>query len=221
MNNINCIILSGGKSSRMGKDKALLKIGAKTIIEIMIDKLKPFCNEIMISADETEKYSQFGFKVVPDKYKNSGPLAGIYSSLLESNTERNFVISCDLPLVSQKIIERLLSNISTKEIILPVTDGKYHQLCGVYSKSVIKIAESILSEGEEVKGREGEKEKRRRWEAERGRKKRNTSVKRLIDISQVEFVDVTSISGANEFLNMNTVEDYKMISKIFSWSNET
>lgn len=215
MNNINCIILSGGKSSRMGKDKALLKIGAKTIIEIMIDKLKPFCNEIMISADETEKYSQFGFKVVPDKYKNSGPLAGIYSSLLESNTERNFVISCDLPLVSQKIIERLLSNISTKEIILPVTDGKYHQLCGVYSKSVIKIAESILSEGEEVKGREGEKEKRRRWEAERGRKKRNTSVKRLIDISQVEFVDVTSISGANEFLNMNTVEDYEVIKKMF------
>jgi len=212
MNKINGIILSGGKSSRMGEDKALMKVGTKTIIEIMIDKLKPFCNKFIISADEIDKYSQFGFKVVPDKFKNSGPLAGIYSSLLESNTERNFVISCDLPLVSQKIIERLLSNISTKEIILPVTDGKYHQLCGVYSNSVLEKAESILN---------AEVERGRKGEGEKGGEKRNTSVKRLLDISQVEFVDVTSIAGENEFLNMNTVEDYKMISRIFSWSNQT
>lgn len=207
---INGIILSGGKSSRMGEDKALMKVGTKTIIEIMIDKLKPFCNEIIISADEIDKYSQFGFKVVPDKFKNSGPLAGIYSSLLESNTERNFIISCDLPLVSQKIVERLINYNSSKEIILPVTDGKYHQLCGVYSKSVLENTESILS---------AEVEKRRRGEGEKGRK-RNTAVKRLLEISKVEFVDVTSISGDNEFLNMNTVEDYKMISKILTGCDE-
>lgn len=206
MKKINGIILSGGKSSRMGEDKALLKVGTKSIIEIMIAKLKPFCNEIIISADETEKYSQFGYKVVPDKFKNSGPLAGIYSSLLESNTERNFVISCDLPLVSQNIIERLISNISTKEIILPVTGEKYHQLCGVYSKSVLQNAESILN---------AEVEKRRRGEGEKGRK-RNTAVKRLLEISQVEFVDVTSISGENEFLNMNTAEDFDVIKRYFN-----
>ncbi|MDZ7764936.1 MAG: molybdenum cofactor guanylyltransferase [Melioribacteraceae bacterium] len=146
MNKVNGIILSGGKSSRMGEDKALLKVGAKTIIEIMIDKLKPFCNEIIISADETEKYSQFGYKVVPDKFDNSGPLAGIYSSLLESNSERNFIISCDLPLVSQNVIENIINTNSDKEIILPVTTGKYHQLCGVYSQSVLGKAESILSD---------------------------------------------------------------------------
>lgn len=215
---INGIILSGGKSSRMGEDKALMKVGTKTIIEIMIDKLKPFCNEIIISADEIDKYSQFGFKVVPDKFKNSGPLAGIYSSLLESNTERNFIISCDLPLVSQKIVERLINYNSSKEIILPVTDGKYHQLCGVYSKSVLENTESILS-AEDEKGRSKEKEKRRKGEGEKGRK-RNTAVKRLLEISKVEFVDVTSISGENEFLNMNTVEDYKMISKILTGCDE-
>lgn len=201
---INGIILSGGQSSRMGKDKALLKVGAKTIIEIIIDKLKPFCNEIIISADGIDKYLQFGFKVVPDKFKNSGPLAGIYSSLLESNLERNFIISCDLPLVSQKIIQRLINFNSSKEIILPFTDGKYHQLCGVYSKSVLENAESILN-AEEKNGRKGEEEKGR---------KRNTSVKRLLDISQVDFVDVTSISGENEFLNMNTIEDFRKIQSI-------
>lgn len=214
MKKINGIILSGGKSSRMGEDKALLKVGTRTIIEIMIDKLKPFCNEIIISADETEKYSQFGYKVVPDKFKNSGPLAGIYSSLIESNTEKNFIISCDLPLVSSEVIEKLINCNSTKEIILPVTDGKYHQLCGVYSKSVLEKVESILNT-EEEKDRAGEGENLRKGEEEKGRKKRNTSVKRLLEASQVEFVDVTSISGENEFLNMNTGEDFELIKKMF------
>jgi len=204
---INGIILSGGKSSRMGEDKALLKVGAKTLIEIMIDKLKPFCDEIVISANETEKYSQFGYKVVPDKFKNSGPLAGIYSSLLESNTERNFVISCDLPLVSQNVIEKIINTNSDKEIILPVTDGKYHLLCGIYSKSVLERAEEILRKGEGERGRRGEGEK--------GSLKKKTSVKSLLNISEVEYVDVTSIAKENEFLNMNTVEDFEVITRIF------
>ena len=216
MTKITCIILSGGKSSRMGEDKALLKVGAKTIIEIMIDKLKPFCNEIIISADNVEKYSKFGYKVVPDKFKNSGPLAGIYSSLLESNTESNFVISCDLPLVSQNVIEKIINTDSDKEIILPVTNGKYHQLCGVYSKSVLERAEEILRKeeggrGEEEKGRRGDGEKWRKGEEGKVRKKRNTSVKSLLNISEVEYVDVTSIAKENEFLNMNTVEDFEVI----------
>ncbi len=203
MDKVSGIILSGGKSSRMGKDKALMKVGAKTIIEIMIDKLKPFCNELIISADDTKKYSLFGYKVVPDKFKNCGPLAGIYSSLLESNREKSFIISCDLPLVSSEAIERLIKIETEKEIILPITDGTYHQLCGVYSNSVLAKAESILSaEGES--GRKGEE----------GVRKRNTSVRRLLEISQVEFVDLTTMISRNEFLNMNTKEDFAIIEEI-------
>lgn len=222
---INSIILSGGKSTRMGEDKALMEVGAKTIIEIIIEKLKPFSNDIIISADDLEKYSEFGYQVVPDKFKNSGPLAGIYSSLLESNTEKNFIISCDLPLVSSAVIERLIKIETGKEIILPVTNGKYHQLCGVYSKSVLAKAESILSAEEErgrkgegekgEKGRSGERENGRMGEEEEGRK-RNTSVKRLLEVSQVEFVDVTKIISKNDFLNMNTKEDFAIIEKLLS-----
>lgn len=204
---INGIILSGGQSLRMGKDKALMKVGEKTIIEIIIEKLKPFCEEIIISADDVEKYYKFGSKVVPDKYKDSGPLAGIYSSLLESNTEKNFIISCDLPLVSSGLIKQLIEMNSDKEIILPVADGKYHQLCGIYSKSVLEKAEEIL--------REGEKEKRRKGEGEKARK-RKTSVKRLLDVCEVELVDVTKTVRENEFLNMNTKEEFAIIEKLLS-----
>lgn len=204
---INGIILSGGQSSRMGEDKALMKVGTKTIIEIVIDKLKPFCDEIIISADNIDEYSKFGYKVVPDRYKNSGPLSGIYSSLLESNSERNFIISCDLPLIGSELIEQIIETKSDKEIILPVTNGKYHQLCGVYSRSIIPEAESILRRGEEEKGGKEEKENRR---------KRKTSVKRLLEISDVEFVNVTDMVSENEFLNMNTKEDFTIIEKLLS-----
>jgi len=209
---MNCIILSGGKSSRMGEDKALMKVGSKSIIELMIDKLKPFCNEIIISTNITEKYSQFGYKVVPDKFKNSGPLAGIYSSLLETNSERNFVISCDLPLVSQNVIQKIINTNSDKEIILPVTDGKYHQLCGIYSKSILKKAVDILKmeSGEGENKRMGDKENGRSGDEEKGGK-RNTSIKRLLNISEVEFVDVTSIAGKNEFLNMNSLAEFSFL----------
>lgn len=202
---IKGIILSGGQSSRMGEDKALMKMGDKTIIEIIIDKIQPFCETITISADDLDRYSKFGYKVVPDKYKNSGPLAGIYSSLLESNSEKNFIISCDLPLVSEEVIERLMNSNSDKEIILPVTNGKYQQLCGVYSRAVLEKAEMILRKGEMRRGRREEKEKGR---------KRNTSVKNLLEDSDVEFVDVTDIADENEFLNMNTKEDFAIIEEI-------
>ncbi len=208
---INGIILSGGKSSRMGEDKALMKIGAKTIIEIIIHKLKPFCETIIISADDVEKYSWLVYKVVPDKYKNSGPLAGIYSSLLESNTEKNFIISCDLPLVTSELIKQIIAIKSDKEIVLPVTNGKYHQLCGIYSRSVLENAEEIL--------RSGEEDKRGKGEDEKGGKRSNTSVKRLLEISDVEFVDVTNLINGNEFLNMNTKEDFTIIEKLLLETN--
>ena len=209
MKKITGIILSGGQSSRMGEDKALMKVGTKTILELVIDKIKPFCDEIIISADKIDDYSEFGYKVVPDKYKNSGPLAGIYSSLLESNSEKNFIISCDLPLVSSKLIKQLIEINTDKEIVLPVTNGKYHHLCGIYSKSVLERAEEILRKGNVETLNE-------RRETKNGNFKKKTSVKKLLDISEVELVDVTKMVSENEFLNMNTKEDFAIIEKLLS-----
>ena len=197
---INGIILSGGQSSRMGEDKALLQIGGRKIIELMIEKLKPFCNEIIISANDLDAYANFNCQVVPDKFRNSGPLAGIYSSLVESNHEKNFIISCDLLLVSEQVIERIVKSHSEKEIVLPVVEGKYQQMCGVYSKSVLPKA------GEILKNEEGE-----RYTV---KGKRKTSVKQLLELCEVEFVDVTTIASENEFLNMNTKEDFAIIEEI-------
>lgn len=205
MNKLNGIILAGGQSSRMGSDKALIKIEDKTIIEIMIDKLKPFYGEIIISANDVDSYSKFGCRVIPDKFINAGPLAGIYSALSESEYERSFIISCDLPLVSNKLIDFLIKYDSGREIFLPVALGEYHQLCGIYSKSILETAEEILQDAEE--------------ENEADQNKKNTSIRGLLEKCDVDFIDVSDLTNVNEFLNMNTREDFAIIEKLLSKTN--
>ena len=83
---ITGIILSGGQSTRMGTDKALLQINEKTLLENAIEICKPVCKEILISSNNPE-HEKFGYKIIPDEIKNCGPLGGIYTCLKNSNTE--------------------------------------------------------------------------------------------------------------------------------------
>ena len=78
-NDITGIILSGGKSSRMGKNKSLLKIGDKTIIERMCDLMKSLFTEIILITNTPDDYSFLDLTVYKDVYKHKGPLAGIHS----------------------------------------------------------------------------------------------------------------------------------------------
>ena len=105
--NIMGIILAGGKSSRMGSDKGLLKIENRTFVECVIDAMKPLIDEIIIVSNNPE-YDQFGYHRVEDDIKDSGPLAGLYSGLKHSNTEHNLVLSSDIPLIKAEILEKLI-----------------------------------------------------------------------------------------------------------------
>ena len=197
--NITGIILCGGKSTRMKTNKALLRLGQKPIIEIMLEKMKRNFGEIILSANDPDLFNYLNVPVINDIYPNRGPLAGIHSSLSSSSTEKNFIISCDTPLITNEIINYLSGYPTDKKIILPVHNGRVQQLCGIYSKGIVKIVEEILCEAEnqgKVKG----------------------SIFDLLERVEPEIVDVSSFSspGADVFLNMNTSEDYELIKKIYS-----
>lgn len=197
--NITGIILCGGKSTRMKTNKALLRLGQKPIIEIMLEKMKRNFGEAILSANDPDLFNYLNFPVIKDIYPNRGPLAGIHSSLSSSSTEKNFIISCDIPLISVELIKYLSEYNSDKKIILPVLKGRIQQLCGVYSKSILVDVEQILKESQgnnEVKG----------------------SIFNLLERVDAEIVDVSSFSSTCDdiFLNMNTPEDYELIKKIYS-----
>ena len=140
-NNVTGIILSGGKSKRMGKNKALLKIGDKTIIELIHDKMSEIFKEVIVISNEPELYDFLGTKIYEDIHPGRGPISGIHSGLVNSTTDKNFVISCDMPLVKSELINFLLEVKSEKEVILPENNDYMQTLCGIYNKKRFPLIE--------------------------------------------------------------------------------
>ena len=131
---ITGIILAGGKSSRMGEDKGFLKLNGKTFMSSIIAALKPIVGEIIIVSNNSE-YDVFNLKRVADSMEDSGPLAGLYSGLLHSETENNIVLSCDVPLISTSVLKKLLEGApSEAEVIQFESEGKTIPLVAMYKK---------------------------------------------------------------------------------------
>ncbi len=137
------IILAGGKSSRMGTDKAFLIYNNKTFIEHVIEALKPSVRDIIISAN-TAVYSSLGYKVCNDSIPNCGPLGGIYTALSNSKSEKNIVISCDMPLVNAHLIKYLIEHAQEKQVNLLAHNGDIEPLCAIYDKSCLPILKTCL-----------------------------------------------------------------------------
>jgi len=195
---ITGIILCGGKSTRMQSNKALLKLGDQIVVEIVANKMKSVFSKVLISANNSEDYNFLNLSIIQDEFVNRGPLAGIHAALKSSETESNFIISCDMPLIPSDLIEHIINYKTDKEIVLPSADGKIQQLCGVYSKSVITEIVKIFVQSENDKNIKG-------------------SVYELIDRVPTEFTDVDNQSFYNEniFHNMNLPDDYEYIKNIY------
>ncbi|MEG8945723.1 molybdenum cofactor guanylyltransferase [Rosettibacter firmus] len=142
---ITGVILAGGKSSRMGLNKALLKLGDKKIIEIAVDLMKSIFPEVIIITNSPDEYSFLQLPLFEDIYKWKGPLAGIHSALINSKTEKVFVLSCDMPLMTKEMIEYIINYESDKPIKFCEAAGYHQPLAGVYSKSLIADIENIIS----------------------------------------------------------------------------
>ena len=131
------IILSGGKSSRMGSDKGLLILHGKPLIQYSIDVLKKLCDEIIICANKPG-YDTFGFPVLKDVYSDLGPIGGIYTGLLNSGSESNFVLSCDMPFINHQMLTYLLSKKNKNFVSIPIHGQNIVEpLCAIYSKAIL------------------------------------------------------------------------------------
>ena len=140
------IILAGGKSTRMGSNKAFLKLGNKTVIEHIVELMKKIFSEVMIITNTPEEYNFLSLPIYKDIYEYNGPLAGIHSGLIHSKTKQNFIISCDIPLMTKEMIEYIVEYKSEKPIKFCEAAGYHQPLAGVYSKSVIAEVEKVISD---------------------------------------------------------------------------
>jgi molybdopterin-guanine dinucleotide biosynthesis protein A len=136
--NINGYILAGGKSSRMGTDKGLLLFEGKAMIQYVIEQLQPVFDKLVIVSNNPE-YEKFGLEVIPDLIKDIGPAGGIYTALKHSNSVLNFIVSCDMPFITEEAIDFIMKNTNDSQIVLLENQGKLEPLFGIYSKDCEQI----------------------------------------------------------------------------------
>lgn len=146
---ITGIILTGGKSSRMGKDKALLPIENTTFVSKIIHTIRPFTNQIFVVSNH-QIHDQFNVERIEDCIADFGPVAAIYSGLKASKTQYNLIISCDSPLIDANVIDLLIQDPKSDLVMFQVQNrlnpinALYHQNCLPYFENAISKQQAKL-----------------------------------------------------------------------------
>jgi len=143
----SAIILAGGKSRRMGTDKALLEIDGKKNVLRLQNLLEPYFDDTILSISAEKEISFKNITVVKDLEEGHGPLMGIYSSLEASRSPVNFVIACDIPVVNMTLLFELLAQSEEYDIAAPsFAEGQCEPLFAVYTKAAAPAAQKVLKE---------------------------------------------------------------------------
>jgi len=140
-------VIAGGKSSRMGTDKAFLDFAGQTLLDRALTVMGAVCNRVAIVGDPTQfaKYES----VVPDIFPGCGPLAGIHAALLHSAAELNLMLAVDMPFVSKELLEFLFGAAGHGNAIItvPRTSKGLQPLCAIYRREFLSVAEPALRAG--------------------------------------------------------------------------
>src|SRR3990172_12713979 len=142
------IILAGGKSRRMGRNKALLDFGGRSIIEHTVDLFKSIFPEVILVTNTPEEYANLGIKIVTDIFPGKGSLGGIYTGLFHSSHDYSFIASCDMPFLKRELIEFLIGLKDGYDVVVPRLKDGHEPLHAVYSKRCLKPIKSMINKGD-------------------------------------------------------------------------
>ncbi|MGH2552690.1 MAG: molybdenum cofactor guanylyltransferase [Chitinophagaceae bacterium] len=147
MKEITAIILAGGKSSRMGEEKGLVYFNGSRLAEHVINAAKKITEKILIITSNPA-YKPFGYVCIEDDLKDKGPLGGIYTGLKNSGTQKNLMLGCDMPFLSENLLSGLINNCGDEDVLLAEHKGLAEPLCSVYDKCCTKHISSMLEQNQ-------------------------------------------------------------------------
>lgn len=149
---IDCsaVILAGGLNSRMGgRNKALLTIGGKRIIDCIVEALEPLFSEILLVTRLPDLYRDTSLRVVEDLLEVRSSLTGIHAGLTHSRADHIFVVPCDTPFLQTALIRAILDEVEPQyDVVIPRCGEFYQPLCAVYSKRCLAFIEEMLNQGD-------------------------------------------------------------------------
>jgi molybdopterin-guanine dinucleotide biosynthesis protein A len=190
------VILSGGKSSRMGQNKAFLQVGSQTEIEYLTTLAKSVTDKVMIVTNDFDAYKHLNVLLVEDIRKGLGPLAGLEAALTATTTELNFVMACDMPFINMDIMKAILSATANVDAVIPRIDGQRHPLFAAYRKSSLPLLKEALDAG-------------------------HTKIMHYIDKMTIKWLEESDLADFDEtaFFNMNNPAEYEEAKRIHKLKN--
>jgi molybdopterin-guanine dinucleotide biosynthesis protein A len=182
------IILAGGENLRMGRDKAFLKLDGVPLIEHVLRTLRGIFPKTIIVTNTPSAYASYDTVVITDAVDKRGPLTGIYTGLLHSTDEYNFVVACDMPFLNPGLIMYMAGLVQGYDIVIPKVSGSVEPLHAIYSKGLLPLIETRLrQDARQIQG--------------------ILSEARVLYVTETEVVRYDP--EIRSFENLNTPEEYK------------
>ncbi|MFI5304832.1 MAG: molybdenum cofactor guanylyltransferase [Nitrospiria bacterium] len=141
------IVLAGGKSLRMGKDKAFIEFEGQSLIQRTLDTLEPLFEKIAIISKIKEPFLSLGVPVYEDIYSEGGPMSGLYTGLFYSDGPI-FAVACDMPFLNPEVVRFLTGKLQNFDAVVCQSPDGLHPLHAAYSKSVLPLMENSLNNGD-------------------------------------------------------------------------
>jgi len=148
---VSGIVLNGGASTRLGRDKATLRVGDRTMLELVVDRLAPLFDEILVvGRPQACPPHPAVTKAIPDAIRGAGPLGGIYTGLMTMSHPFGFCVACDMPCLDPRVIRRQLdlARVRRADAIVPAWDGYWEPLHAAYSQDCLPAARRQLESGD-------------------------------------------------------------------------
>jgi molybdopterin-guanine dinucleotide biosynthesis protein A len=181
------VIFAGGKSSRMGEDKALLPFGGfDTLAAYQFHRLKEAFDDVYLSSKERK--FDFDAPVILDRYETSSPLVGVVSLFEALKADALFILSVDAPFVDISIIRSIMDLWKGEDAVIARSNGKVQPLCGLYARSILPLAASEMEQG-------------------------HHKLQRLLKMAETTYVDFDSTDA---FLNLNHPHEYEEARRLIS-----
>jgi molybdopterin-guanine dinucleotide biosynthesis protein A len=183
------LVLAGGESRRMGRPKAWIEVGNTVLLRYVVERLGAAFSEVVVSFAEPEQMEQHvPYRVVFDRKRSAGPLAGLEAGLIAARHDVLFAVACDMPYVTPSTAQLAVAAAGGCDAAIPRHDGLFEPVCGAYRKTALPAIVGALDAGNYIAH----------------------DVVGHLDVTWLEGLDV------EEFENLNTPADLERFHAAFS-----
>jgi molybdopterin-guanine dinucleotide biosynthesis protein A len=142
---ITGVILAGGKSNRMGQNKALMSLGGKRLVDRVVEVMRSVFDDLLMVTNTPGVYADLDLPMVRDVWPEKGSLGGVYSAIYHVATSYCLVVACDMPFLQTAVLRYLITQINDYDVVVPDVLGELQTLHAIYSKACLQPIEHRLA----------------------------------------------------------------------------